>query len=105
MALTTVSAPRLRLTRRGRLAVVLTTLLACVVGFSAEQVSSQAASSVRHVQPRTITVQQGETLWQVAARIAPHTDPRLVVDQIQRINHLASPQLLAGMQLVVPRAR
>jgi LysM repeat protein len=49
-------------------------------------------------------VQPGDTLWTVAERVAPHTDPRLIVAQIQSANHLRSPQLLAGMQLVVPPA-
>ena len=66
---------------------------------------SQAAGRAQHVAPRTITVQPGETLWGVAERIAPRVDPRLVVAQIQQLNHLRSPQLLAGMQLVVPEAR
>jgi LysM repeat protein len=56
------------------------------------------------VPPRTVTVQAGDTLWTVAERVAPHMDPRLVVAQIQSANHLRSPQLLAGMQLLVPRS-
>jgi len=95
-----------RLTRRGRIVVVLAVLAALLVaGFTLGHAPSQAAGSARPVAPRTITVQPGETLWGVAARIAPHVDPRLVVAQIERLNDLRSPQLLAGQQLVVPRAR
>ena len=95
-----------RLTRRGRVVVVLAALAALLVGgFTLGHAPSQASGRVHQVAPRTITVQPGETLWGVAARIAPRVDPRLVVAQIQQLNHLHSPQLLAGMQLVVPRAR
>ena len=90
-----------RLTRRGRIVVVLVALVLLVVAFSMGQVSSQAAGPAQR--PPTVTVQAGETLWQLAARIAPHADPRLVVPQIEQLNHLRSPELLAGEQLVVPR--
>ena len=94
-----------RLTRRGRAVVVLAALAALLVGgFTLGHAPSQASARVHHVAPRTVTVQAGETLWTVAERIAPHVDPRLVVAQIQQLNHLRGPQLLAGMQLVVPRS-
>jgi LysM repeat protein len=48
------------------------------------------------------TVQQGETLWAVAQRIAPDNDPREVVAQIRRINHLESSSLRVGQQLLLP---
>jgi hypothetical protein len=92
---------KVRLTRRGRLVVVLVALVLLVVGFSMGRVSSQAAGSLHRVAPRTVTVQPGETLWQLAVRIAPRADPRLVVDQIERVNHLAGPGVLAGQQLIV----
>jgi len=94
-----------RLTRRGRVLVVLTVLVMLVVGFSMGRVSSQAADSAGAIGPRTVTVQPGESLWALATRIAPHVDPRLVVTQIEQLNHLRSPQLMAGQPLRVPVAR
>ena len=99
-----VRGSQIRLTRRGRILVVLTVLVVLVVGFSMGRVSSQAASTAHRVTPPTVTVQPGESLWQLATRVAPHVDPRLVVDQIVDLNHLSSPQVFAGQQLVVPRA-
>jgi LysM repeat protein len=97
---------RIRLTRRGRLLVLLGLLAVLVVGFSATgHVPSQAASPAGVQHARTVTVQPGETLWAVAERIAPHADPRLVVDRIVQINHLAGAEVLAGQQLVVPDVR
>jgi LysM repeat protein len=92
-----------RLTRRGRLAVVVSVLGLMVVGFSATgHVASQAASSTEVQHARTVTVQPGESLWAVAVRVAPHADPRLVVARIAQINHLAGAQVQAGQLLRVP---
>ncbi len=95
-----------RLTRRGRLLVVLSVLVLLVVGFSiGGHVSSQAASSTGIQHAHTVTVQPGESLWAVAVRIAPHADPRLVVARIAQINHLPGAEVYAGQQLVVPEMR
>jgi LysM repeat protein len=96
---------RVRLTRRGRLLVVLTALVLLVVGFSAGQASSQAASTTGQIRPHKVTVEPGESLWSFATRIAPHADPRLVVAQIEQLNHLAGSQVTVGQQLLVPVAR
>jgi hypothetical protein len=99
-------AGHVRLTRRGRLLVVLSVLALLVVGFSITgHVSSQAASSTGVQHARTVTVQPGESLWAVAVRIAPHADPRLVVARIAQINHLPGAEVYAGQQLVVPQVR
>ena len=64
-----------RLTRRGRLAVVLMVLAFLVLaGFTLGRVSSQAAGPSRPLP--TVTVHTGETLWQIAARVAPQADRR-----------------------------
>src|SRR3954471_14070970 len=97
---------QVRLTRRGRLLVVLSLLALLVVGLSAAgHVTSQAASSAGVQHARTVTVQPGESLWAVAARIAPHADPRLVVTRIAQINHLAGAEVFAGQQIQVPTVR
>jgi hypothetical protein len=104
-AVTLRSSPPIRLTRRGRLFVVgglmATMVLAGIVGGHG---SSQAAGhgSVAATS-RTLTVKPGDTLWSVAARIAPHSDPRLVVADIESRNHLVGGQVRAGEQLRVPR--
>ena len=48
------------------------------------------------------TVQAGESLWTVAHRVAPGTDPRETVQQIRQLNHLSSSGLQAGQQLLLP---
>ena len=100
------SGPRLRLTRRGRIAVVLLTLVALLLGGFLLGRGSSQASPPRAARPLpTVTVAPGETLWQIAARIAPDADRRALVDQIEALNHLSGPQVVAGQQLVLPRNR
>src|SRR5438067_5268158 len=86
-----------RLTRRGRLVVVLLALVLLVVaGFTLGRVASQAAGPVRPLP--TVTVHAGETLWQIAARVAPKVDRRALVLQIEQLNHLRDGRVVAGQQ-------
>ena len=41
----------------------------------------------------------GDSLWSIAARIAPQRDPRAEVADLQRVNHLASTDLTPGQIL------
>jgi hypothetical protein len=102
---TDLPKPPVRLTRRGRLVVVAMVMLMLVVaGLTLGRGSSQAAGR-HHAAARTVTVEAGETLWAVAARIAPHADPRLVVADISSLNHLRSALVEPGQQLIVPTVR
>jgi LysM repeat protein len=44
----------------------------------------------------------GETLWQVARRMAPGIDPRVTVERIAALNGLAGAVIQPGQVLVVP---
>ncbi|MCW2725313.1 MAG: LysM peptidoglycan-binding protein [Frankiales bacterium] len=94
-----------RLTRRGRLVLLLVAVALLVVGFSVGRTASHAAGTAQAGPALTqTTVQPGDTLWSVALRIAPDNDPREVIDQIRRINHLEQAGLRAGQQLLLPVA-
>jgi LysM domain len=93
----------LRLTRRGRVLLVLTVMtLLLIAGFTLGRGSSLAASQAHPSAHHSVIVEPGETLWSVAVRIAPHDDPRLVVADIESLNHLPSASVEAGQQLAVP---
>ena len=49
-----------------------------------------------------ITVAYGDTLWTIAKDIAPYTDPRKVVWEIQQLNQISSSQIYPGQTLLVP---
>jgi hypothetical protein len=92
------------LTLRGRLVLlVLVALLATVaMVFGRGQVAATSSSQqVVHY----VTVEPGDTLWQIARRAAPQSDPRLVVDRIVEINGLDGAAIQAGSRLAVPLSR
>jgi LysM repeat protein len=49
-----------------------------------------------------VTVDTGQSLWQVAETIAPNADPRDVIAAIMQLNRLESADVLAGQQLAIP---
>ncbi len=54
---------------------------------------------------RTYVVRPGDTLWSIATRLAPATDPRIVVDAITSANGLDPAALVPGQQLSIPSVR
>lgn len=96
--------PPVRLTRRGRVVVLLALLVLLLVAFTLGRVAtSQAATG--HPHPPTYqqtTVHTGESLWAVARRVAPGHDPRQVIDKLRALNHLSSAIVIPGQQLLVP---
>jgi len=62
--------------------------------------TSAAASSAAGVAAPTVVVQPGDTLWSIAADVAPDADVRITVDQLVALNG-ASP-IVAGQELVLP---
>lgn len=97
----------LRLTRRGRLLLVLALAALLLAAFSLGSQATQAAGVAGQgagPQLEQTTVQPGESLWSVAQRIAPDNDPREVIAQIQRLNGLRTAELQAGQQLLLPVA-
>ncbi|WP_344792282.1 LysM peptidoglycan-binding domain-containing protein [Gryllotalpicola daejeonensis] len=99
---------RLRVTRRGRLALVALAsapLLAAALwfGVSTGAASAQAPSAATaHGSVEHVTVAQGESLWQIAERVAPHADPREVIDAIVDMNGLQSTVVTPGESLAIP---
>ncbi|HKR49561.1 MAG TPA: LysM peptidoglycan-binding domain-containing protein [Pseudonocardiaceae bacterium] len=47
----------------------------------------------------------GETVWDVARRVAPKSDQRAVVERIRQLNGMAGSALMPGQQLQVPDGR
>jgi hypothetical protein len=53
-------------------------------------------------QTATVSVGAGETLWDVAERFAPDSDPAAVVERIEQLNGLHGDTLAPGLPLIVP---
>jgi Tfp pilus assembly protein FimV len=92
-----------RLTRRGRVLLLLLLVGAVLVAFSLGRTSADAGSTPPRP-TRVTVVQPGETLWAIAARVAPDTDPRRVVAHLSELNNLGSSPIVAGQRLVLPPA-
>jgi len=52
-----------------------------------------------------VRVGAGETLWDVAARVAPRSDPRAVLERILQLNGLPDAEVVPDQQLQVPDGR
>ncbi|MGH3673635.1 MAG: LysM peptidoglycan-binding domain-containing protein [Pseudonocardiaceae bacterium] len=67
----------------------------------------QGTSPGPSVPGRTVIVQvgAGETVWDVAQRVAPRFDQRAVVEQIRHLNGLVASAVEPGQQLRVPDGR
>lgn len=100
----------LRLTRRGRLVLVVlpvfAAVLAVLVAWSALMAPAKAdGEAVGPGAVETVTVQPGQSLWSIAEGRVPDQDPRVTISQIRQLNDLESTRVLPGEQLVVPLAR
>ncbi|KGM02152.1 LysM peptidoglycan-binding domain-containing protein, partial [Cellulomonas cellasea] len=94
----------LRLTRRGRLVVLLLAALVLVAGVQGGQALADGPS--RALEVTTYTVGVGETLWEIAAESArPGEDVRDVVLELQSLNGLATAGLDAGQEIILPVQR
>jgi LysM repeat protein len=95
------SAPtRLRLTRRGR--IVFTTLGAVPLVAWALITVLGSGGAAADAGAEYVTVHQGDSLWAIAESIAPHGDPREVIDEIIRLNGLDDAMVEPGQRLALP---
>lgn len=93
-----------RLTRRGRLTVFLggTALALGAFTWIAGPAVSTGEQHQQHTQ--TVVVAPGQTLWDVAAQVAPEEDPRNVIADIVELNALADAgSVRVGQPLHVPQ--
>ncbi|HEX5088818.1 MAG TPA: LysM peptidoglycan-binding domain-containing protein [Nocardioides sp.] len=111
MTLDTMFSPRaarprstVRLTRRGRVVVVVTLLLAAfAVGVFVTAAGSVATQRPGTPEPtRIVQVGSGDTLWGIASELADGGDVRSMIEEIKQLNALDSNDLQAGQRLVVP---
>ncbi len=94
-----------RLTPRGRLVALAFFLLltfAILTAVSALHSATRAGTGPTSSATRFVTVQPGQTLWQIALRVAPSDDPRDTVDRIRSLNGLGTTAVQVGQRLVVP---
>lgn len=96
--------PALRLTRLGRLVVTLAFLVLLVTG-TVLLGSQSTATGERGTSEATTTVVvgRGDTLWEIAAKVAAPGEVREMVHRIEKLNALPGPAIVEGQELAVPR--
>lgn len=100
------TSPALRLTRRGMVVAaaavgVVCAALVSLAWLSAPSPAGTASSTTADTTSgaASVTVQDGDTLWSIAGRVAPGKDPRAEVDLLQRLNSLSGAALTPGQSL------
>ena len=92
-----------RLTRRGRIVVLLASLLlAFAVGVMVAAGSVATGEAGTPEPTKVITVGSGDTLWAIATDLADDGNVRSMMSKIQSLNAMDSGTLDAGQRLVVP---
>ena len=92
---------RTRVRRRRLVAIAIALgVLGVLSGPVANAVGVGGAAAARPA--RTYVIRPGDTLWSIARRSSPSTDPRLVVGAISDANDLDPAALVPGQQLVIP---
>jgi hypothetical protein len=88
-----------RVTKAVRLGAAAAVTLAVVGGVGW---MGQAASPGVPAETTLTRVGAGETVWDVAQRVAPKSDQRAVVERIRQLNGMANSAIQPGQQLQVP---
>lgn len=97
--------PRLRLTKRGRgvlMTVAATPLVIAALFFVLQGTPATASLEGSSAGFSYVTVESGQSLWQLAEQIAPAADPRDTISEIMTLNQLDSADVFAGQQLALP---
>ncbi|MBE7325295.1 LysM peptidoglycan-binding domain-containing protein [Nocardioides sp. Y6] len=97
------STGQVRLTRRGRLVVLAAALLLALVvsvALGGGSMASEEAGEPRATE--IVVVNEGDTLWGIAAEVASDGEVRSMVHEIRELNNLESSVVALGQRLHVP---
>jgi nucleoid-associated protein YgaU len=72
------------------------------VGYAREAAGSPLLGGTVPAAAETVTVAPGDTLWGIASSRYPDADVRQKVFEIERLNRLNGPTIMAGERLRVP---
>ncbi len=87
-----------------KLLPALVLLVAIALGFiGLSNQSAVATDSNAPVAVTFVTVEPGQSLWSIAERVAPNTDPREWIRQVMTLNAMQGTDVVAGQRLVLPQ--
>ena len=96
---------RVVLNQKGRRFVRQATVLAVAVVAAISFFSGQAAtagSDAVKTDFTYVTIHSGESLWQLAGKIAPNEDPRDWITKVVNLNALTSAEVAPGQRIALP---
>ena len=99
------AAARLPVPRTGRMVALLATIAVTFGVVAGLSWLGQGAGPALPERTAVIRVGAGETVWDVAARVAPQSVPRAVVERIRQLNDLTAAEVVPDQQLQVPGGR
>lgn len=92
-----------RLTRRGRVVLMIVLLVVASIALSLGRASNATSTPPATAHYSTVTVQEGQTLWEIARMVAPDADPRATIARIVDLNALPSANdIRPGLRLALP---
>lgn len=89
----------LRLTRRGRVVLVVLLVAMSVGGFA---LAASASEGTSRASSTTVVVRPGESLWSIVRRECPGRDPFRAMEDLRRANDLDGYVVHPGQRLVIP---
>jgi LysM domain len=95
--------PQLRLTRRGRVVVLMFFVLLASLASAVLFTTASRADNPPTGPAPTIVVREHDTLWAIATRSATRRDPYVTVAEIQKLNNLHGYIVQPGQTLILPR--
>ena len=105
MVTTTADRPSLRLTRRGRVVLLMFFVLLASLASAVLFTTASRADDPPTGPAPTVVVQPHDTLWSIATRVSGRRDPHAAVAEIRRLNGLDGVVVHPGQTLVLPRER
>jgi LysM repeat protein len=79
------------------LAVATVAVVSIITGQSATATNQSGSASFKYV-----TVLAGQSLWQIAAKVAPAEDPRDFIAEVVSLNNLTSAEVIPGQRIALP---
>ena len=105
MVTASMHQPPLRLTRRGRVAVLMFFVALASLASAVLFATASRADDPPTGPAPTVVVQPHDTLWAIATRDSGRRDPYAAVAEIMRLNGLPDEIVQPGQVLIMPRLR
>lgn len=92
-----------KLSRRGKQVRTAILLAIIITGANAFISTANATDTSANVSYQYVTVHSGESLWAIAEKYAPNTDPRDFIAEVVSLNQLKTSAVEPGQRIALPQ--